>query len=139
MALNSSILASSRAANGCLLLALALLFGACDERKATIAPAEMIGTYRTNDPGYAGLYFRIEKDKFDFSTVEGTVENYAIIAYEKLEKTDKRRKTYYHRLHGKRDRQELTLAFNFEPAGGGSISFLNRPKTIWVREEAQAQ
>lgn len=128
-----------RAKSGIVMLALTLLLGGCDVNKETAPPQEMIGTYTTNDPRYKGLYFRIAKDSFDFSTVEGTVENYPILAYEKLEKTERRRTIIYHRLHGKRDGQEFRVSFNFEPAGGGSIWFLNRPSTIWVREGNTAQ
>ncbi len=134
LTLAAPILTLRCAKNGSLLLALALFLGSCDLNKEAVPPPEMIGTYRTNDPRYEGLYFRIEKGMFDFSTVEGTVETYPIVAYEKLDRTNGRRKTIYHLLHGKRDGQELKVSFNFEPDGGGTISFLNRPGTIWLRE-----
>lgn len=109
----------------------ALLLGACDSRKESDPPAEIIGTYKTNDPRYEGLYFRIAKDKSDFSTAERTVETYTIVAYDKLEKTNGKCKLIYHLLHGKRDGQELDVVFSYEPPGSGSISFSKRPELIW--------
>jgi len=111
----------------------------CDSKTNTTLPAELIGTWRTNHPKYSGLYLKIEKDGFAFSTAEGTVKSYALAKYERSEATEKKRKTIFYALHGNRDGQELKVTFKYEAAGSGAISFKNQANIIWIRETAAAQ
>lgn len=112
---------------------------ACNSKKNSTLPTEFIETWITNHPKYSGLYFKIEKDGFAFSTAEGTVKSYSLTKYEISEATEKKRKTVFHVLHGNRDGQELKVTFRYEEAGGGAISFKNQANIIWIREGTAPQ
>jgi hypothetical protein len=101
-------------------------------------PTELIGTWRTNHPKYAGLYFQIESDKFAFSTVEGTVKKYGISKYERVEEKVKR-KGVSHVLYGKREGRDLKIVIYYEPASGGAIRFKNQERIFWAREGTPVQ
>jgi len=136
----TNLISTFASRTGCFLLSviLALILG-CDSKKATTMPTELIGTWRTSHPKYAGLYFKIEKDGFAFSTAEGTVKSYALAKYERSEAVEKKRKTIFHVLYGNRDGQELKVTLKYDAAGGGAISFKNQANIIWLREGAAAQ
>jgi len=122
-----------------LILVILVALAGCNPKQEASMPTNLIGTWRTNHPKYAGLYFQIEKDKFAFSTAEGTVKSYALAKYERSEVTEKKRKTIFHVLYGNRDGQELKITFRSEGAGSGAISFKNQANIIWIRETAAAQ
>jgi hypothetical protein len=131
------MLSALRKFKRCLFAVTALLVVAgCDSAKPLAVPPELLGTWRTQDPKYAGLFFKIDHGSFSFSTVEGNVESYAIVTYEQL---DDRKQTsgYTHVLHGNRDGQKLQVNLSYEPLGGGRLKFRNQNKTTWSREETQ--
>src|SRR6267142_1876061 len=91
-----------------LMLAMLLLLVGCDSGKQADIPAELVGTWRAQHPKYEGLYFQIEKDRFALSTAAGTVENYQISKFEKLE-SFKKSKRSTHVIYGRKDGQELKV------------------------------
>lgn len=115
--------------------ALLVILG-CDSAKPHPVPPELLGTWRTQDPRYAGLYFKIDAANFSYSTVEGTVESYAIINYEQLASAEEGR-VRTHVLHGSRDGQKLRISLSYEPLGGGRFKFKNQDKTFWTRDHGQ--
>ncbi len=132
---------NSTVANGMicsLLLALALLFLGCDSKRAATLPSDLVGTWRTNHPKYQGLYFQLEKDRLAYSTASGSVENYEISKYEKLE-SGRKSKRSSHVVYARRDGQELKLALEYEPIDGGILRFKNQPQIPWTREERPAR
>ena len=62
-----------------------VVISGCDSPKPLLVPPELLGTWRTTDERYEGLFFRIDPMTFAFSTVEGNIENYSIVKYEKLD------------------------------------------------------
>jgi len=122
-----------------LILVILVALAGCNPKKEASMPTDLIGTWRTNHPKYAGLYFKIEKGGFAFSTAEGTVKSYALAKYERSEAVEKKRKTIFHVLYGNRDGQELKVTLKYDAAGGGAISFKNQANIIWLREGAAAQ
>jgi hypothetical protein len=121
----------------CAIAALLAVMG-CDPRKPAAVPAELLGTWRTQDPRYAGVFFKIESGNFSFATVEGNVESYAIIKYEQpASRPDAR--VPAHVLHGSRDGQKLQVTLVYESLGGGRLKFKNQDKVFWTRDEGHKQ
>ena len=115
-----------------------LVITGCDSTKPLPVPPELLGTWRTTDARYEGLFFRIDPMSFAFSTVEGNVENYSIVKYEKLD-AQQQRSDYTHVLHGSRDGQKLRVRLLYESFGGGRFRFKNQDKTFWTRDDNQRQ
>ena len=121
-----------------LILAILLLLVGCDSGKQSDIPAELVGTWRTQHPKYDGLYIQIDKDRFAFSTAEGTVENYQISKFEKLESSRKSKRST-HVIYGRKDGQELKLTLDYEPIEGGIVRFKNQQKIPWFRDNNPSQ
>jgi len=118
---------------------LLLIFQACRSQPTTL-PAELIGTWRTDHPKYAGLYFQITPGSFTFSTPEGSVETYTLTAYQQIETTTHRnKKNVKHLLRGTKQDQETELALLYDTSGGGAIRFANRGPMVWIRGGEPAQ
>ena len=115
-----------------------VVISGCDSTKPLSVPPELLGTWRTTDERYEGLFFRIDQISFSFSTVEGTVENYSIAKYEKLD-AQQQRSDYTHVLHGSRDGQKLQVRLLYESFGGGRFRFKNQDKTFWTRDDSRKQ
>lgn len=124
-----------------LLLALLLLgFPACRSQPAATVPPELIGTWRTDHPKYAGLYFQITAGSFAFSTPQGSVETYTLTSYEQAETAArKNNKGVKHLLRGTKPGQETELAILYDGSGGGAIRFANRGPIVWLRASGPAQ
>ena len=108
----------------------------CDAPKPLAVSPELLGTWRTADPRYDGLFFKIDDVSFSYSTVEGKVENYAIVKYERGD-LQAGQVISTHVLHGDRDGQKLRVSLLYEPGDGGRFKFKNQNKTIWTRESAR--
>ncbi len=120
----------------CYSLAALLVILGCDAPKPLTVPPELLGTWRTTDPRYDGLFFKIDDVSFTYSTVDGTVENYAIVKYERGD-AQGGQTTSTHVLHGDRSGQKLQVSLLYESSGGGRFKFKNQNKTIWTRENNQ--
>ena len=122
------------------LWAVAVLIGisGCESTKSLPVPPELLGTWKTTDARYEGLFFRIDPVSFSFSTVEGNVENYSIVKYEKLD-AQRQHSDHTHVLHGSRDGQKLQVRLLYESFGGGRFRFKNQDKTFWTRDDNQKQ
>jgi hypothetical protein len=121
----------------CAVAALLVITG-CESSTPASVPPELLGTWRSTDARYEGLFFRIDPSSFSFSTLEGNVENYSIVKYEKLH-AQQRSSDYTHVLHGSRDGQELQVRLLYESLGGGRFRFKNQDKTFWTRDDGQTQ
>jgi hypothetical protein len=121
----------------CAVAALLVITG-CESTKPASVPPELLGTWRTTDARYEGLFFRIDPMSFAFSTVEGNVENYSIVKYEKSD-AQQQRSDSTHVLHGSRDGQKLQVRLLYESFGGGRFRFKNQDKTFWTRDDNQRQ
>ncbi len=117
-------------------LAALLVIWGCDAAKPPAVPPELLGTWRTTDPRYDGLFFKIDDASFSYSTVEGKVENYALVKYERGDAREQQTIST-HVLHGNRDGQKLTVSLLYESGEGGRFKFKNQNKTIWTRENHQ--
>jgi len=115
-----------------------LVITGCESTKPASVPPELLGTWRTTDARYEGLFFRIDPISFSFSTVEGNVENYSIVKYEKLD-AQRQHSDHTHVLHGSRDGQKLQVRLLYESFGGGRFRFKNQDKTFWTRDDNQKQ
>lgn len=120
-------------------LVIVVLLQGCRSQPQANLPAELIGTWTTNHPKYAGLYFQVNPGSFAFSTPEGAVEAYTLTKYEPVESTVKRRKMITHVLHGTRPDQETHLSLTYDPAGGGTIRLSNRANMVWTRQNGPPQ
>ena len=121
----------------CLLMVVVL--GACRSQPQADFPAELIGTWITNHPKYAALYFQVSPGSFAFATTEGTVEVYTLAKYEVVESTVKKRKVRTHVLHGTRPGQETKISLSYEASGGGFIRLSNRANIVWTRQNGPSQ
>ena len=116
-----------------LLFAVIIVLGACRSQPQARLPAELIGTWITDHPKYATLYFQVDPGSFTIATAEGTVEVYTLAKYERVETTVKKRKSITHVLHGTRPGQEKKLSLSYEASGGGFIRLSNRANIVWTR------
>jgi hypothetical protein len=115
-----------------------IVISGCDSGKPMPVPHELLGTWRTQDPRYSGLFFKIDPDNFSFSTVQGTVENYTIVNYEPLANSTENR-VHTHVLYGSRDGQKLKVSLIYDSLDGGRFKFKNQDKTFWIRDDGQKQ
>ena len=122
-----------------LFFAAIVILGACRSQPQFSLPAELIGTWITDHPKYATLYFQVSPGSFALATAEGTIEVYTLAKYERVETIVKKRKTITHVLHGTRPGQETKIALSYEPTGGGSIRFSNRTAAVWTRRSRPPQ
>jgi len=116
-----------------LFFAVIVVLGACRSQPRASLPAELIGTWITDHPKYATLYFQVSPGSFAIATAEGTVETYTLTKYEPVETTVKKRKSITHVLHGTRPGQEKKLSLSYEASGGGFIRLSNRANIVWTR------
>ena len=130
-----------RRVNGCkwINLFIFLLFiSACDSAKSRAIPAELLGTWQTEDPKYAGLFFKIEADKFSFKTASGEVKQYSISQYDQPDYV-KSRSSKTHVLYGDWDGEKLTVNIAYEASGGGRLMLHNQGRTLWTRKQGGSQ
>jgi len=122
-----------------LFFAAIFMLGACRSQPQASLPAELIGTWITDHPKYATLYFQVSPGSFAIATAEGTVEVYTLAKYEPVESTVKKRKVITHVLHGTRPGQEKKLTLSYEASGGGSIRLSNRANIVWTRRNGSPE
>jgi len=116
-----------------LIAVLMLILSACRPQPAPTLPAELIGTWHTDHPKYAGLYFKVSPDSFAFSTPDGAVDVYALTKYELVESTVRKRKVTTHVLHGTSPGQEAKISLAYEPSGGGVFRLSSQANIVWSR------
>ena len=120
------------------LLAALLITAGCDSAKPRAVPPELLGTWQTQDPRHAGLFFKIEADKFSFSKASGSVEHFAMTKYEQTS-PQPGGSAGTHVLYGSRDGQKLTVRLLYESVGGGQLMFTHQGQTVWTRDQGQNQ
>ena len=123
----------------CWFIAAIAMLGACRSQPQASLPAELIGTWITDHPKYASLYFQVNPGSFAIATADGTVETYTLAKFEQVETIVKKRKSITHVLYGTRPGQEKKLSLSYEASGGGSIRLSNRAHIVWIRRNGPPQ
>jgi len=113
-----------------LILGILVAFGCQAEKQASL-PDYLVGTWKTKDSKYAGLYFQIENDRIIFSKADGSVDSYTISRFENSG-TDKIVSTLLY-LDG--EGQQLKFAFYYQPKDAGKIRFKHQIDILWTKEK----
>lgn len=133
------ILATAQLWAKLLLALMMLILPACRSQPEVTLPTELIGTWRTDHPKYAGLYFQVSPDSFAFSTLDGTVDVYTLTKYELVESIVRNRKLTTHVLQGTGPSQETKISLAYEPSGGGFIRLSSQANILWSRQNGPPQ
>lgn len=113
------------------LLALWLCTACTSEPEA--APSYLLGVWQTQAEGYAGQHMFIDDHRIGFGTSALTADGYVIT---QIDESHDGGKTLFVVSYQGADQAKYQLAFFYEPAGGGRITYKNQDHLIWMRKES---
>lgn len=118
------------------LLGLILVLAACGAEKLDAVPPELVGTWTTADPLYAGRYIELQPKLVRFGTGEGTFAEHTVVRLERT-KNDGVMTYTVHYLDG--DMEKDVWTFVHDPAHGNVIR-LSHPKQIeWTKQPSAVE
>lgn len=110
---------------------MALLCVACEVKPDT-APASLLGVWETHNEGYADQRIFIDRHRIGFGTNVTTATGYVI---ERVTQEPVGTRMLYVISYRGEDDGRSQLAFYYDPAHGGRITFKNRNHLTWTRKE----
>ncbi len=115
-----------------ILLAFAILTtpAACQFRKSTAVPDDLVGVWTTTDPKYADRFLELTKDRILFGTGEGNVDTHPIV---NIEQAREEKHTLYTISYATPGGREATFSFYHDPADDGVIRFKNQQHIAWTK------
>ena len=109
---------------------LGVVAGCEQDAELEVIPAELIGTWRTQDPRYVTRSFEISDDKVIFRTGEGVIDFTVHTIGRTTAESDEIGLLYT--LEYNVDGDEQTFGFYFD-APSGVLTFRNQPEMEWRR------
>ncbi len=108
------------------------LCAACSS-EAIQAPPYLVGVWETRTEGYADQHMFIDQTRIGFGTSSLDADGYVIT---KVEESRENNKTLFVVSYQDAEQAKYQLAFFYEPAGGGRITFKNQDHLTWTKRAA---
>lgn len=118
---------SMSALRGLLLLCLCV---ACAQEPDR-APSYLVGVWETQTDGYADQHMFIDQSRIGFGTSAVATDDYVIT---KVDESRDGGKTLFVLSYQDAAQAKFQLAFFYDPAGGGRITFKNQDHLTWTRK-----
>jgi hypothetical protein len=112
-------------------LALSLLLAACS--KQTQLPEELVGTYTTSTPSYAGRYLELQPDQIVLGLGEAGASKHRIRSVKLDEEDGEQLYVVAYKGEGGTD----YLRFFRDEEREGAIVLANQTTVIWTRQEVE--
>ena len=110
---------------------LPIFLGCVPEREITL-PDELVGSWKTSAPSYAGGYFEFTKNMLIFKVGGEEIGIHKIKDFEKFGDGKETRYTVTYLSLG----DKYKFSFSYDPANNGMITLANRKGVQWTRDEA---
>ena len=120
---------SMRAVSG--LLALWLCSACAPEPEK--APSYLVGVWETHAEGYTDQHMFIDQGRIGFGTSALAADGYVIT---KIDESHETGKTLFVISYQDAEQAKFQLAFFYDPAGGGRITFKNQDHLTWTKRVA---
>ncbi len=95
------------------------------------APAYLVGVWETHTEGYAGQHMFIGQGRIGFGTSAVAADGYVIT---KVDESRDGGKTLFVLSYQDAAQAKFQLAFFYDPAGGGRITFKNQDHLTWTKK-----
>jgi len=115
-----------------ILLAFAILTTpvACQSRKNTAVPDDLVGVWTTTEPKYTDRFLEFTTGGIFFGTSEGNVDIHPIV---NIEHTRENQNTLYTISYATPEGREAAFSFYHDPANDGVIRFKNQQHIAWTK------
>jgi hypothetical protein len=97
------------------------------------APSYLIGVWETTSDGYADQHMFIDQARIGFGTSAVAANGYLIT---KVDESREGARTLFLVSYQDAEQAKYQLAFYYDPAGGGRITFKNQGHLIWTKRAA---
>lgn len=97
------------------------------------APSYLVGVWETRTDGYANQHMFIDQARIGFGTSTLAADGYVITKVDESREGDK---TLFVLSYQDAEQAKFQLAFFYEAAGGGRITFKNQDHLIWRKRAA---
>ena len=97
------------------------------------APSYLVGVWETRTDGYADQHMFIDQTRIGFGTSALAADGYVIT---KVDESREGVKSLFVVSYQDAEQAKFQLAFFYEPAGGGRITFKNQDHLIWTKRAA---
>ena len=97
------------------------------------APSYLLGVWKTAADGYTDQHMFIDAHRIGFGTSAITSDGYVIT---KIDESREGAKTLFVVSYQDAEQAKYQLAFFYEPAGGGRITYKNQEHLVWTRKDA---
>lgn len=97
------------------------------------APSYLVGVWETTTEGYANQHMFIDQTRIGFGTSALAVSGYMIT---KVDEGRDGTRTLFVVSYQDADQSKYQLAFFYDSAGGGRITFKNQDHLIWTKKAA---
>lgn len=111
----------------------ALWLGSACAPEPEKAPSYLVGVWETTTDGYADQHIFIDQGRIGFGTSAVAADGYVIT---KIDESLEGGKTLFVLSYQDAEQARFQLAFFYEPAGGGRITFKNQDHLIWTKRAA---
>ncbi|HAP38468.1 MAG: hypothetical protein R3B11_04700 [Nitrospira sp.] len=97
------------------------------------APSYLVGVWETHSEGYADQHIFIDRGRIGFGTSALAADGYVIT---KIDESREGGKALFVVSYQDAEQAKFQLAFFYEPAGGGRITFKNQDHLTWTKKAA---
>ena len=97
------------------------------------APSYLVGVWETTTDGYADQHMFIDQTRIGFGTSALAADGYVIT---KIDESHEAGKTLFVVSYQDAEQAKFQLAFFYDPAGGGRITFKNQDHLTWTKRVA---
>lgn len=112
---------------------LALLLCSACASEPDQAPSYLIGVWETTTDGYTDQHMFIDQTRIGFGTSALAANGYVIT---KIDESREAGKTLFVVSYQDAEQAKFQLAFFYDPAGGGRITFKNQDQLTWTKRAA---
>lgn len=96
-------------------------------------PSYLVGVWETTTDGYADQHMFIDQTRIGFGTSALAADGYMIT---KVDEGRDGSRTLFVVSYQDAEQAKYQLAFYYDPAGGGRITFKNQDHLIWTKKAA---
>lgn len=99
------------------------------------APSYLVGVWETTAEGYREQHMFIDEHRIGFGTSAATANGYVITH---IDESREGTRNLFVVSYQDADQAKFQLAFFYDPAGGGRITFKNQDHLTWTKKAATA-
>lgn len=115
-----------------MVLALSINLG-CSSNEIENLPQEVLGSWKTDTPKFAGFSFELSEDAITFTDLNAENGIECNMIEKRTKETDNENNIFYVVHYENEEGLALKFAFYYDPSGGGEIRLKNQETTVWTR------